>query len=377
MIAADMPGTIELTSIFHYNKNSRVVQEQIKGIEAMVCNGNRIKLIRLANCLSLQQLADALSANSVPISRAALSYYETGKTVPAEATINVLAKELGTIPAFFYKQDWVDFELRIFQDLNLIPSRQQELYAFIQVEMERHLEIDHALGIRSAFEIPVPQKLRADQHAQIEEFIGGIRAKWGVGINPISSVCSILESQGWYLISSTRQFGSLDIGGYEVSTRIPFLLYHPNYFVDDFRYSVLQQVGYFYLQGGDKEETELLVQRFARGILFSREQAVLEFGPKRTKISAKELSMVKQKYGISKRILMIRLHELGIIDDECYENFDTHLRQHSFLKREKAIGDTLHFYEVPTAYDIKALRAQAEGILPEETVEYFMAIQNR
>lgn len=174
MIAADMPGTIELTSIFHYNKNSRVVQEQIKGIEAMVCNGNRIKLMRLANCLSLQQLADALSANSVPISRAALSYYETGKTVPAEATINVLAKELGTIPAFFYKQDWVDFELRIFQDLNLIPSRQQELYAFIQVEMERHLEIDHALGIRSAFEIPVPQKLRADQHAQIEEFIGGM-----------------------------------------------------------------------------------------------------------------------------------------------------------------------------------------------------------
>ena len=35
MIAADMPGTIELTSIFHYNKNSRVVQEQIKGIEVM------------------------------------------------------------------------------------------------------------------------------------------------------------------------------------------------------------------------------------------------------------------------------------------------------------------------------------------------------
>ena len=375
MIASDMAGTIELTSIFHYNNIRQVKREQLKEIEAMVCNGNRIKLMRLANCLSLQELADAMSANSVPITRAAISHYETGKTAPSENTINILAKELGTIPAFFYKRDWEDFQLRIFQELGLIPSRQQELYAFIQVEIERHLEIDYALGIRSAFEIPKRRTLRADQCAQLEEYIEDIRKKWEIGLNPISSVCSILEAQGWYLISSTEQFGSLDIGGYEVSTGIPFLLYHPNYFVDDFRYSVLQQVAYFYLQGEDPRDTELLVQRFARGILFSREQAVLEFGEKRSKISAKELSMVKQKYGISKRMLMARLHELGIIDDECYENFDTHLRQHSFLKREKAIGDVLHFYEVPTAYEIKALRAQAEGILPEETVEYFMAIQ--
>ena len=65
----------------------------------------------------------------------------------------------------------IDIHLSLIH-IYLIPSRQQELYAFIQVEMERHLEIDHALGIRSAFEIPVPQKLRADQHVQIEEFIG-------------------------------------------------------------------------------------------------------------------------------------------------------------------------------------------------------------
>lgn len=377
MIASDMAGTIELTSIFHYNNIRQVKREQLKEIEAMVCNGNRIKLMRLANCLSLQELADAMSANSVPITRAAISHYETGKTAPSENTINILAKELGTIPAFFYKRDWEDFQLRIFQELGLIPSRQQELYAFIQVEIERHLEIDYALGIRPAFEIPERRMLRADQSADLEEYIEDVRRKWEIGLNPISSVCSILEAQGWYLISSTEQFGSLDIGGYEVSTGIPFLLYHPNYFVDDFRYSVLQQVAYFYLQGEDPKETEQLVQRFARGILFSREQAVMEFGEKRSKISAKELSIVKQKYGISKRMLMVRLHELGIIDDECYENFDTHLRQHSFLKREKAIGDVLHFYEVPTAYEIKALRAQAEGILPEETVEYFMAIQTR
>ena len=339
-------------------------------------NGNRIKLMRQANCLSLQQLADILCDHYVPISRAALSNYETGRRVPNVSALQTLAVELGTVPAFFMKEDWDGFQLELSRPLDIVPLRQQELYSFIQVELERNLEIDRALGKKSSWKKPEKRIFEADGEA-VEAYIEEIREEWGLGSYPVSSVCGILEKLGWYLISSTEQFRYFDISGYESSTQSPFILYHPNYFIDEFRLSLLTEMGYLYVEGRDEEETEKIARHFARGLLFSRQQAVYELGENRTKIAKKELSMVKQKYGISKRNIMLRLFELGIIGRDCYDSFDTHLRQHSFLKREKAIMDLQYFFEVPITYEMKVLRADAEGTLPDEQAEYFMAIQDK
>lgn len=218
-------------------------------------NGNRIKLMRQANCLSLQQLADILCDHYVPISRAALSNYETGRRLPSVSAIETLAVELGTVPSFFQKEDWEGFSLELSRPLDIVPLRQQELYSFIQVELERNLEIDRALGKKSGWKKPEKRIFHSDGR-EVEDFIREIRRDWGLGGYPISSVCGILEKLGWYLISSTEQFRYFDISGYETSTQTPFILYHPNYFIDDFRMSLLKELGYLYLEGKDEEETE-------------------------------------------------------------------------------------------------------------------------
>lgn len=89
---------------------------------------------------------------------------------------------------------------------------------------------DHALGIRPpTTEIRCPQKAAGGSACADEEFIGGIQGKVGE-LGLIDFQC--LFDSGVFRVSIDFALppGSLalrlDIGGYEVSTRIPFLLYH-------------------------------------------------------------------------------------------------------------------------------------------------------
>ena len=169
--------------------------------------------------------------------------------------------------------------LELSRPIEIVPLRQQELYSFIQVELERNLEIDRALGKKSGWKKPEKRIFDSDGE-DVEAYIEEIRRDWELGSYPIPSVCGILEKLGWYLISSTEQFRYFDISGYETSTQSPFILYHPNYFIDEFRFSLLKEMGYLYMEGKDEEETERIVRHFARGILLSGKQAVYELGDK-------------------------------------------------------------------------------------------------
>ena len=64
-----------------------------------------MKLVRQANCLSLQKLADKWSASGTVITRATLSKDETGKLVPGTAMLTVLARELGVTTDYFSLPD--------------------------------------------------------------------------------------------------------------------------------------------------------------------------------------------------------------------------------------------------------------------------------
>lgn len=331
---------------------------------------NRIKLLRQANQLSLQQLADNLSRDFQQITRAALSNYETGKTVPSPSMLDALSKELGVTTEYFNQPDWESFSLQLFSPLDFASLRIQELYSYIQLELERHLNLDKLLGIKHTDRLPAPHKILQDKPDEIEALAEMIRADWELGIHPVSSVCHLLESQGIYLFSLPLRFGIKMLCGYETSSMCPFIFYTPNAFIDDFRYDLLREAGHFFIQSAPEQE-DLHLQHFARAILTPPASIYRDFGRNRSNISFEELSIAKEKYGISRKTLLYRLNEIGVIDDAFYAEYHySFLRQHGFFWRNSLISNLPFFNEKPLLYSMKYNRALSEGLINEKNKPY-------
>ena len=146
------------------------------------------------------------------------------------------------------------------------------------------------------------------------------------------------------------------------------------YVIDDFRMSLLKAVGYAYLEGDNPQHTDAITDRFARAMLFPADLIHMEFGAPRTEVSIAELAFMKQKYGISKRSIMCRLEELGLISRAYYDSFEDLMRLHGFPKRKKIMSETLMFYENSTLPAMRILEAQARGLLTQEKADELLLL---
>lgn len=338
--------------------------------------GNRLKLIRQAHALSLQDLSEQLAAETgILLHRSALSGYETGRTYPNATVLEALSRVLGVPVGYFDLPEWSDFSLDYFFCPTVAAQRQQETDAYIQVRLERHHVLDDMLNQRSKWRRPQPRTLRQGEDEVVELLATQLREEWNLGVFPIASVCGLLESIGWYLLMTPNSLNRLELNstescGYENSCGMPFILYSSSYFPDELRYQLLKHVGYAYVQGETPQHTQKLAGHFARALLLSHEQAVSEAGIRRDNLTSRELLLLKQKYGIPRRFILYRLFELGIISEACYNRYTAHLRQNLFLQRETIMEH--HFtFETPTAYDMKLLHAQTEGLLTSAASGYF------
>lgn len=338
--------------------------------------GNRLKLIRNANGLSLSDLSELLSGSSLPITRAALSHYELGITTPTKSALEVLGKKMGTTLSFFYRPDWTDFSVSFFRKTAMSARQLNDIYAYIQVELEKIVYVEDLLHNRHEIHLPGKRTIKRGREALVEEIADEVRADYGTGEDPISSVCGFLEQKGWKLIELPEGLGTGSIAGMEISRQILFALYPTLYVVDDFRFFMLQEIGYMYLEGEDERHTEDLASRFARAVLLPKQLAVKEFGENRKDVSIIELTYMKQKYGISKRGIMARLCELHIISEEYYDSFEDLMRLHGFPRRKKIMSETLQFYENPTSYAMQVLRAHSQGLISKEEMEQMLLLKH-
>ncbi|WP_195277187.1 helix-turn-helix domain-containing protein [Anaerotruncus rubiinfantis] len=333
---------------------------------------NRIRLARQANSLSLQQLAERMTELSAPITKAALSNYETGKTALSPQAISALSSALGMPVEFFHQDDWADFDPVISTTLEPLPAaRMAELKAYVQIELERYLSVIDVLNDQRR---PVPYtqtRVHLDEPREIRSVCDEVRRLWGIGSYAIPSVCNLLESHDWLLFSLPYAFGHINFSGVEHSRDLRFLFYTPIPFQDEFRLLLLQELGRAYLICEPEEEAAVL-SYFARELLFPKVLVEQEFGTRRSHILEEELDRAKQKYGIARRNIMLRLKELGIISESYYNNFLMYLNQNSFMRRESRISSMLCFFEDPSAYAAKVARAKAEGLLPNDFGSFFM-----
>ena len=334
--------------------------------------GANIKMARLAIGLSLQELSEKLTSAGHPTTKVTLSNYENGKYVPSEDLLKVIARELRITTAYFNTELQWNSQLRFFHKSEMIDRTQQNLEAFISIELARFKYIDDLLGIKTVWKKQPKRLYSLDNPDAIENLAYQFRTEHGAGRHAIPSVCDLLERQGWHIFcipDYCRQYQS--ISGYDETTGVPFILYKPDEYQDEMRLSLLKSMGYSLIEGETPEETDELVARFARAVLLPENLVRYTFGDNRKVLTERELATAKLMYGIGKKYLMKRMNELSIIDDNLYNEYMSYIFQRFDLVRSSGLTDDSRFYDVPTTYEMRVARANAEGLTSITSIRNF------
>lgn len=334
--------------------------------------GDRIKLKRNANRESLQMVSDHLANSGYNITYVTLSNYENGKTIPTNETLKVLGEHLGVSSSFFTDTRWDNLEIFCYNVEFSTSKRDVELNSYLRVAQEQHLSLDLALNIAPAIPNIARTHVTKYDFNVIEQVAFDFRQHNGAGTLPISSICNLLESIGWYLYELPKSFGYSSISGYSSNPSNLFLAYVANDRVDELRFELLKAVGYSYFDSNDSNVLEKTVEGFARAVLLPVANLSSEIGSSRKRISYPELTILKQKYGMSRIKIAKRLHELGLMTDEDYQLTLNDLKKHGFPLVRGLPYEMLAFNEQPLKLKQKVLRARAEGVLNEmQSLQYY------
>lgn len=332
--------------------------------------GDRIKRKRLSAGMSLQDLADRLDGSGIRLSKAALSNYETRKTIPNAKTLWVLAKIFGVSMEYFVRENDTAVTLQGYRRRSgLSKQRHDQIVAFIQEEIEKRIEIDTILSIESNISVPTQREIGKVEEAEL--IAERVRRKWALGDQPIASVSALLEDKGWYVIQSPNDEDFDGLAGFVETTHRPFAVSRSGISVDRSRLNLMHEAGHAFLTCAEEKLTEKAAFRFAAALLFPKEKVFEELGRKRSSLDMDELVLLKKKYGLSIQAMAFRLKHLGIISDSYFSLIFTYLNQLGLRIQEPGSQD-LAFQEVPMTFRRHVYRARAEGLISEQDVARFL-----
>ncbi|MGA7836408.1 MAG: XRE family transcriptional regulator [Ignavibacteriaceae bacterium] len=292
----------------------------------------RLKSARKMAGLSLEELANKIGG----ITRQALNNYEKGKRKPDSESLIKIANALGLRPEYFLRKDIVKvgvFEYRKKSKLGV--KEQNKIEELARDIIERYIEIEDILRIKNKFENPL-KSLIIKEPEDIEKAAKLLRDKWELGLNPIPKLIETLEEKELKVVSleANENFDGLaaDTGNF------PVIMVNKN--IKDIvrlRFTVAHELGHLILnQGSTKtdKEKEKLCHRFAGAFLLPDEILISIIGSARKSLTLQELISLKEDFGISIQAIAARLHDLGIINDNMYRNFNITIRRRKWNVNE-------------------------------------------
>jgi transcriptional regulator with XRE-family HTH domain len=340
--------------------------------------GARLRLGRIANSLSLQDLADILTEMGEPITKAGLSKYETDKVIPNDKMLGKIAQIMDLDVSFFFKDDYPDYHISTARAYEALPKQAAEFDAFLQITLEQHFEIDQLLGCLQTSRLPDPIKVKAGDDAVVEAFVQNLRQLWHVSEQPISSVVELLEDNGFYVFELPESFGISCIAGTVIENGHPFLGYTRQQFVDDIRLYILRELGYLFIHCDDEDTHAHMSRLFARSFLLPSKRLIEDVGDDYHTPTFWELTILKQKYGISKYEIRHRLKDVGLVQkDAAVEN----MRKKNYSPARRKLDssrEVLNFSESPVRFRLKVLLAykkklitnsEAAALLPSQYIQ--------
>ena len=159
--------------------------------------GERLKRFRLARGMSLDDLEAAIDGL---VSKQALSKYERGKMQAKATTLNRIAAALGVKSAQLWGEptcrvEWVAYRKRT----RMGKKEQEQLQSFVAEVLEKRISLLERMGERKNLELPI-QSFPVHELKDAEGAALALRQQWGLGIDPIANLVSVLEDHFIHII---------------------------------------------------------------------------------------------------------------------------------------------------------------------------------
>lgn len=327
----------------------------------------RLKLIRTAQERELTDVARATE-----IAGAELAAFEKGEKEPEPEQLWDLAVEYDTEFGFFTREiDVPDIAPASAESLeNLSETERAIVTAQARVWLERYLDIESFFPIEELplFTHPEGFPMAVASPKDAADAGEQLRLAWQLAYHPVANLADLLEVMG-IRVGMIEGVSSFDAAMFRTTDDLnfPVLVVDVDIAGDAQRFAMARELAHLMLEG-DKSG---MANHFAGAFLAPSQVLRQAMGTSRTDIELYELQLLKQRYGVSMRTLLLRLATLKII------NKDT-LNAWLEVAKDGNWADAEPGYEVPSELPARwlhlVLRLQTEGHVTRDRAAELMGL---
>jgi transcriptional regulator with XRE-family HTH domain len=328
-------------------------------------NAARLKVIRQARGLTLEQLSDAMGGL---VTKQALSKYERGASVPSPRVLIAIAQALGVKGVDLSLDPPVAVRVVAFRKRSAFPkSAQQAIESRVALELERRAELQELVGQRYSGDVPLAS-YSVRTLDDVEMAAESLRDAWHLGRDPIDQLVDVLEDHCFHVIGveAPEQFDGLsavaEVDGNPVAVAVAS---RTAVCRERQRLSLGHELGHLVLAPDAGVDEEKAAYRFASAFLAPRETLLREVGTRRSDVTSAELLILKRRFGMSLAALLYRLHDLSVLSDRYYQEWWRYISRMGWRKTEPEETPA----EQPGWLLQSSLRAVSEGLISEDHAE--------
>ena len=323
--------------------------------------GKRIQRARKALGLSLRDLGDKIN-----LSHAAIKKYEDDEVTPSSDILIKIGKALDLRVEYFFRPERFTLENIHYRKHANMPERQlEEITAKILDQVERRVELENLFPTPPVQSFSVKNlSKRINCIDEVEKLADQIRNQWNLGLDPIPDLIDIFEEQGIKVfIISNNQHPKID-GLYAKVNQMPVIVVGDQRPGDRQRFTLAHELGHLLLDDriNDDLDMESCCNRFAGAFLLPKQSLISILGKHRNSIEPRELSMLKQEFGISMTSILHRAEEAEIIANNIYRKLRSEFNEKGWSKQEP--GDQ-YPREITHIFEQMIFHALAEQYISE------------
>jgi Zn-dependent peptidase ImmA (M78 family)/DNA-binding XRE family transcriptional regulator len=287
------------------------------GVEGFI--PQRLTEAREANGINIIVLAEMLES-----SRQSVSAYEKGTQSPSREILDLLSKKLGMPKQYFLKPKSRQDKLRIIFRSFASSTKKERIRA--ERKLDWLLEIIEYLGLYVDFlpvkvpNIDISSDVENISSEEIEDIATACRRGWGLGDGPLSNVVRLLGNNG--IIVTRREFESPKLDAFstwaeDINIPIIFLNDDKRSAVRS-RFNAAHELGHLIFHRSVKNISKSLkiiekqADKFSSAFLLPAETFTADFGYP----SLDTFRVIKERWKVSIRAMIMRCYDLGIIDEK-------------------------------------------------------------
>lgn len=329
----------------------------------------RLRLARKRAGLSMRALSERMNPK---VTAQAISRYEAGKMLPSSAVLVALAKALGVSLDFLMSAQVQALEGLEFRKHSGVSARDRARAEAIFIDnLERYLTIEAILDLHPATEWVGHRRYDSvASESEIDDKADALRNFWDLGMDPIPSLCVLLEQKGIKVVEDDLPERVNGLGCHVVRDGkhiAEAVVVSGQISIERKRFTLAHELAHRIIRstGNPAIRLETAMNRFAGAFLMPGRHLAEAVGDRRSRITYYEIVRLKHLYGVSAAALLVRLGQLEILPPAAVRHaFSTYAR--TWRKVEPApIGDDSGFaaFEKPRRFQRLVLRAVGEELI--------------